>query len=199
MYTKYRKHFLDAFKKSDVFYATFPHHVEIVTHWAEKLCDTHPEADRKAVIIAALFHDIGHFINVNGEDHAVVSEREAIKFLKKEGESDELINKVAHAVRAHRNSDVKPQTIEAKILTFSDSASHITAPDVYLYLAAGKYGKKSALEKIERDYRDLLLFPEEKKKLEGIYVAWKDVVNTFPEDFYPYIRKNEERSKNHNK
>jgi len=188
MYKKYEDHFRKTYEKASVKYKTFPHHVDIVRHWAEKLCDTHPEADREAVVIAALFHDLGHFVDNNGEDHSVYSEIEARKFLKSENAPTELIEKVTKAVRSHRNADVKPESIEEKIVVFADSASHLTVPDVYLYVAAGKYGKKSALEKLDRDYRDLDLFPEEKRDLEKLYFAWRDILNAFPEDFYKYVR-----------
>lgn len=188
MYAKYEQHFNKIYKKSKVRFRTFPHHVEIVRYWAEKLCDKHPEADRDTVIIAALFHDLGHFIGDPDElDHAIVSVKEAEKFLKKEGAPKELICKVTQAIRSHRNSDITPQSIEDKIIVFSDSASHLTSPDVYLYVAAG-YGKLKALEKLERDYRDLALFPNEKKKLETLYVSWKNLIENFSEEFYPFIR-----------
>lgn len=190
MYTKYEKYFQKVYKKSSVKFMTFPVHVDIVRHWVERLCDNHPEADRDVAIVAALFHDLGHFVESKESDHAVVSEIEAIKFLKKQKANEVFIEKVAHAIRAHRNADVRPETIEAKILVFSDSASHLTAPYVYLYVAAG-HGKEYALAKLERDFRDLQLFPKEKKQLQGLYKSWKDVLETFPEDFYPFIREKE--------
>ena len=193
MYSKYEEHFLKIYNRSTVKYRTFPHHVEIVRHWAEKLCDSHPEADRKVVIVAALFHDLGHFVDNHGGDHAVYSELEARKYLKSIKADNDFTDKVAAAIRSHRNADVKPKTIEEKIIVFADSASHITAPDVYLYVAAGKYGKINALEKLERDYRDLGFFPEEKKELKKLYLAWKNIIQIFPEEFYPHIRNVEER------
>jgi len=191
MYDKYEKHFIQIYNQSRVKYKTFPHHVEIVKAWAEKLCGKHPEADRDAVVIAAYFHDLGHFIDHEGQDHAVGSEKEARHFLEKEGASSDLIEKVTQAVRSHRNNDVLPISIEDKILVFSDSASHLVSPDVYLYVAAS-HGREYALSKLDRDYRDLSLFPEEKESLERLYEAWKNVLNSFPEDFYRYIKNIEE-------
>lgn len=188
MYAKYEEHFNKIYKKSKVRFRTFPHHIEIVRYWAEKLCDKYPEADRDAVIIAALFHDLGHFTeNLDEDDHAKISEKEARLFLKNEGASNDVIKKATSAIRSHRNSDVSPKSIEDKIIVFADSASHLTSPDVYLYVASG-YGKSKALEKLERDYRDLALFPEEKKSLENLYSSWKNLIEVFPEEFYLFIR-----------
>ncbi|MEI6266282.1 MAG: HD domain-containing protein [bacterium] len=181
---KYKQHFLKVYGKSEVRYQTFPHHVDIVAKWVEKLCDMHPEADREAALVAAWFHDLGHFID-EGNDHAVTSEKEAIDFLKKDGANSEFVKKVAHAVRAHRNKDVKPDTIEAKIVCCADSASHLTA-DVYMNVLAD-YGKDTVMGKLERDYRDLEDFPGIKKELTPIYLAWKAVIEAFPEDFTKYL------------
>lgn len=187
MYTKYEQHFNQIYEKSSLKFKTFPHHVQIVRYWVEKLCDMYPEADREALIISALFHDLGHFIEDDcSDDHAVSSEKEAEIFLKKEGAPRELIKKVCQAIRCHRNSDVLPKSIEDKIIVFSDSASHLTSPDVYLYVAAS--GREKALEKLERDYRDLGLFPKEKAKLRPLYNSWKMLIKNFPEEFYPFVR-----------
>ena len=189
MYSKYEKHFNKIYKKSKVRYRTFPHHIEIVKHWAEKLCDLHPEADRDAVMIAVFFHDIGHFMNPKNLDHAVVSEKEVLRFLRKKKMPQDSVEKIAHAVRSHRNYDITPKTIEAKIVTFADSASHLTTDDVYINLAA-RYDAQKALDKLDRDFRDLDFFPEQKKELEKLYQGWKTVLNNFPKDFFHYIQDN---------
>ena len=119
----------------------------------------HPEADKEVVIIGSWFHDIGHFTG-NEKDHSVSSEKEARKFLESENFPKEKINKILRVVRSHRNNDVKPETIEAKIVCCADSASHFTA-DVYLW--------EYILGKIDRDYRDLSNFPEIKKELTLLY------------------------------
>ncbi len=183
---KYRQIFQKIYDESNVKFSTFPHHVDIVVYWAEKLCDANPKADREAVIIAALLHDIGHFV---GEDldHAISSEKETRKVLEKEGYEDAFIDKVAHAIRAHRNKDIKPDTIEAKIVCFADSASHLTA-DVYPVVLADR-SKEETLAKIERDYRDLATFPDFQQELQPLYESWKKVIETFPEEFIQFLQK----------
>lgn len=184
MHKKYKEHFLKIYNTSGVNYRTFPHHVDVVAKWTEKLCDLHPEADKDVAMIAAWFHDLGHFTG-DEKDHAVNSEKEARNFLEQEGFPKEKITKVLHAVRAHRNKDVEPETIEAKIVCCADSASHLTA-EVYLNILSDST-KEETLGKLERDYRDLSAFPEIKKELTPLYFAWKGVVESFPEDFVEYI------------
>jgi hypothetical protein len=46
-----------------------------------------------------------------------------------------------------------------------------------MYLEMVKQGKgKKALEKMERDYRDLAIFPEIKKEMEPLYHSWKSLI-----------------------
>jgi HD superfamily phosphohydrolase YqeK len=186
MYDRYKKHFLEVYESSPVKYRTFPHHVDVVAKWADKLCDLHPEADRDVAVIASWFHDLGHFLGEDG-DHAVISEKAAKEFLEQEDLTDEKKQGILHAVRAHRNRDVEPKTIEAKIVCCADSASHLTA-EVYLNVLSDT-SKEVTLGKLERDYRDLSEFPEIKEELTPLYQAWKDVINSFPEDFIKDIPK----------
>jgi HD superfamily phosphohydrolase YqeK len=187
MYDKYRDHFLKMYEHAtDNHRRTFPHHVMVVTKWAEKLCDLYPEADREVAVIASLFHDLGHFID-GDTDHAIKSEIAAKAFLEKEKMPAVKINKILHAVRAHRNKDVKPNTLEAKIVCFADSASHMAA-EVYLNILADN-SKADTLAKIERDYRDLSDFPEVKQELEPLYHAWKNIILSFPDDFIELLPK----------
>lgn len=181
------KHFLKTYKKSKVQYATFPHHIYIVKKWGEKIAKYYPEADLKVITYGALLHDIGHFIDGPGDDHAKRSEIEAKRILINLGADKELIDKVAHVVRSHRNKDIKPETIEAKIIAAADSASHITAFEPYSGIAA-QYGKKTALDKLERDWRDISAIPKLKTELGGLYKAWKVLLDNFPEDFLEYIK-----------
>ena len=186
MIEKYRKHFLNTYKRSKIKYRTFPHHVDIVKKWVEKLCDLYPAADREVVTIASYLHDIGHFIKKD-KDHAISSEKVASSLLKKEKLSEIKINKILHAIRAHRNKDIKPETIEAKIVCCADSASHFTA-EVYLTVLKD-HTKKETLEKMERDFRDLSDFPHIKKELTPLYKSWKKIIEQFPEDFIEFIPK----------
>ena len=188
MFQKYKNHFIKIYKKSKVRYRTFPQHVDIVVKWTEKLCKLNPGVDKEVAIIGAWFHDLGHFIGKE-KDHAVSSEKEALKFLRREKFNEEKIKRILHVVRSHRNRDVKPKTIEAKIVCCADSASHFTS-DAYLIILLDNIDSRDyILGKIDRDYRDISVFPKIKKELTPLYKSWKKLIESFPNDFIKHISK----------
>lgn len=171
-------------------YATFPDHFYFVETAAMKFCDFHPEADREIIKVAIWLHDIGHFVleytgDYNqAEDHAVVSEEMGRKFLEGKNVDSEKINKILHCVRAHRNRDVAPESIEAKIVAAADSASHLIGDGVYTFVLR-RYGKESAMEKLERDFRDMNIIPEATKELHELYENWKNLLENYPDWDWP--------------
>ncbi|MBN1916225.1 HD domain-containing protein [Candidatus Dojkabacteria bacterium] len=156
-----------------------PHHIEKVEGHARELQKMNPTADHAVVHISVLLHDIGAILGDPEADHAVNSEIEARRFLGGISGDKELIETVAHCVRAHRNGDVKPETLEAKILVTADSASHLT-DGIYIELVL-RDGTEKAKEKLERDVRDLGLFPEYEEKMRPLYEAWQNLLDVFPE------------------
>lgn len=156
-------------------------HVQEVEKWADYLCSENKKADREVVMLGVWLHDFGHYPLPCEIDHAIRSELLAKKFLKKEKYSYSKIDKVLHCVRAHRCKDVLPDSIEAKIVACADSASHLTD---HVYMDMSRDDKSfnrdfSAYGKMERDYRDLALFPEIKKKLTPLYRAWKKLIQEY--------------------
>lgn len=156
-------------------------HVQEVENWSKYMLKKHPEINKDVVLISAWLHDIGHYPLSNKTDHAVKGAKIAKKFLLEQGMSTEEIEKIFHCVRSHRCRDILPESSEAKLMAFVDSASHLT-DGVYFDIA--KMGKKrnkteSALNKIERDVRDLSYFPEEKEDLLEIISAWKNLIKTY--------------------
>jgi hypothetical protein len=135
-------------------------------------------ADEEITILSVWLHDIWHYPIPTDIDHATRGEEVTIKFLTECWYDQEKIWKVAHCVRAHRCNDVQPETIEAKIIAFSDSASHMTQADHYLWMAK-RLWSKAVIEKLERDYRDLWHFPELKEKLNPLYLAWKNLLEAY--------------------
>ncbi len=148
-------------------------HVPEAEKWANRLCDLQKEADREVVLLAVWLHDIGHY-PICETDHAVKSEKIAKNFLIAENYPEEKMEKVLHCIRSHRNRDVKPETLEAKIIACIDSASHMTDSMYIGIVRDGRY--EYAKGKIERDYRDLSAFPEIKKELTPLYKAWKELL-----------------------
>jgi hypothetical protein len=108
--------------------------------------------------------------------HAVTSEQEARKFLSKHKYDSNKIEKVAHCVRAHRNKDVKPQTLEAKLTIVADSVSHFT---MCVYIRRLNQGRDE-IAKLERDYADLELLPRIQEQLKPLYGAWKNLIMIYP-------------------
>lgn len=91
------------------------------------------------------------------------------------------VKKVLYCIRSHRCKDVLPQTLEAKIIAFIDSASYLTS---YMYFDMAMSDKAKgeefkAYSKAARDYRDLELFPEVKNELNGLYEAWIKLLNEY--------------------
>ncbi len=78
---------------------------------------------------------------------------------------------MAHCVRSHRNKDVAPESIEAKILTVADSASHMTCITYTDMLIRNPIDV--VMGKLERDRRDIGLLPEGQKYAEDLYQQWK--------------------------
>ncbi len=167
MIEKTRKHFLDAYEKSGN-KVNYPGHVKKVEEISEKMIKEHPEADREILLISVWLHDIGTMIGDRSK-HDVISEKEAKRFLSKEGLDKDKIDKIAHCVRAHRNKDIKPKTIEAKILAVSDAISHLIRGPYMI--VKNKSGREKAVEKLERDYRDLGILPGKKKQYTQLYEA----------------------------
>jgi len=146
-------------------------HVPLVDKQIRNCLIKEPTANELVCLLGGWLHDIGHYPIPTEIDHAVRWEEIARKFLQDNWVEQSVIDQVAHCVRSHRCRDVQPESIEAKIIAFSDSASHMIDT---LYLNMAKEGRiKEAFEKLERDYRDLSLLPELKWDFEGIYESWK--------------------------
>lgn len=176
---KAKLHMLAVSKQGELETSYLPGHIGEVERWARIMLDQHPEADREVALLGVWLHDIGVAIKGGNDDHSVRSEAEARKFLSTLGLSSSKIEKVAHCVRAHRCKDVKPETIEAKIVAAADSASHLT--DYVYILFTQKGDKRLAEEKLERDYRDVKLVDGLQEQLTPLYEAWQKLLAAFPE------------------
>ena len=136
--------------------------------------DNYKELSPLVLFLSIRLHDIGHY-PVDDLDHAVKWENIARKILGEEWVDPDIIERVAHCVRAHRYNDILPQTLEAKMMACIDSASHFTDPVMYAsILGAGKYEYIEG--KIERDYRDIQLFPKIYDKASPFYTIFKMLI-----------------------
>ncbi len=178
---KAKNHFKKSFQQADpdiLLYEDLPTHVKECEKWAKRVLELYPEADKEVVLTSVWLHDIGQAFPPKEKDHAIKSETETLKFLKKQNINKDKANKIAHIARSHRNKDVPPQTTEAKILVAADSASHMTD---YVYIKIIKsQGKKYALSKLERDFRDVSLLPKLKEDILPLYTVWKELIEIYP-------------------
>ena len=174
-----KAHLIDTVKKAGPEYTYLLRHVPQVEKWANKLLDIKPEANREIVTKGVWLHDIGQVIGDKETDHAVNSELETKRFLMEQETAPDIIDQVAHCVRAHRCKDVQPNTIEAKIIAVADSASHMT-DTVYVDMA-NRGDLLGAKEKLERDYRDVKLFPEIMDEITPLYQNWIKLLEVWPD------------------
>lgn len=157
-----------------------PRHLTQVERWARRLLQEYPEALGEVVLASVWIHDVGLLTGPDETDHAINSEVETKKFLPTVGADEDYVSRVAHCVRAHRCRDVQPETIEAKILAVSDSASHMT-DTVYVEMA-NRGEREAALAKLERDLRDVSLFSKLRDEIMPLYQAWKNLLSVYPDN-----------------
>lgn len=154
-----------------------PFHILEVEHFANKLCDAHPEADREVVVLSVWFHDIGRFRGIE-DDHDVYGAEESKKVLSQEGVSEEIIDKVYEACRSHRCDEIKPKEIEAKILATADAMSHFTHgfyPRLLPYLCKDRSYEEARdfiNKKLLRDFNDKISFEEARNEIKDKYEAF---------------------------
>lgn len=173
---KAKDYCLNIIENSDDIY-DLDRHLPEAERWAKKIMQGHLEADQEVVLLIVWLHDVSHYVGDKGTDHAVRSEKMAEEFLKKHKYNPEKMKAVLHGVRSHRCRDVQPETLEAKIFACADSASHMT--DI-CYLDIAQTGRFKYLSgKIERDYRDVSLFPEIQRLLTPLHESWRDLIKNY--------------------
>ncbi len=160
-------------------------HVPEMEKWVKFLAEKYTKADKNILMLSVWLHDIGHYPVTRG-DHAIKSRRIAKRFLNDLKISEELINGVLHCVRSHRVKDVKPKSLEARIIAAADSASHIT-DSMYFKMAKQDLKEKTnfrAYAKIKRDARDIKAFPELHKKLDKLVKKWTELLKIYEKTEY---------------
>ena len=110
-------------------------------------------ADIEVVRKAAELHDIAR----DKPNHAIEGAKMAKELLKKEGYSEEFIEKVAHCIEAHSfSSGVKPRTLEARVLSDADKLDAIGAIGVArTFLYSGEHGR--SIEDTLKHFEEKLL------------------------------------------
>lgn len=181
--TQIRQLVIDEAKKSPYVDPWFlEQHLLEVEKYANVLCDKFPEADRNIVGLGVWFHDIGRLRNID-EGHDIYGAEESSKVLEGKA-SQEVIDRVYEVCRAHGCKDVKPVSVEAKILSTADAMSHFSHG---FYMRLFQYLKdENSFEeikdminkKLERDFNDKIAFDEGREEVRGIYEAMKLILQS---------------------
>lgn len=110
-------------------------------------------ADVEVVRKSAELHDIAR----DKPNHAVESAKIAREILKKQGYSDEFIERVAHCIEAHSfSSGIEPKTLEAKVLSDADKLDAIGAIGVArAFIFSGENGR--SIEETLKHFEEKLL------------------------------------------
>lgn len=126
-------------------------HTLRVAHWAWILADEE-KADVERSVIAALFHDVSHFVSGNYRKHGKKSAEIAVDFMLKAGFPRNLAEEVSYAVSSHVG-EVNPKTVEAKILQDADTLDRFGHFRLLLF---GKTADLSNLEKLRTEIQSFL-------------------------------------------
>ena len=127
-------------------------HVERVVRLARYIAEREG-ADLEVVTVAAELHDIAR----DHPDHAREGAHRARKILEGRGYPPDFIERVCHCIEAHSFSGgVKPQTLEARILSDADKIDAMGAVGIArAFLHSGESGR--TLEETLRHFEEKLL------------------------------------------
>jgi uncharacterized protein len=81
-------------------------HIKRVFMWAQRIADGEAYINKEAVLVAAIFHDIGYAISLDGSKHAEESAIICEKYLKENGYDTEFTSLVSYLVRSHSNKEL---------------------------------------------------------------------------------------------
>ena len=118
-------------------------HTLRVAQWAQQLA-VEEKADVEKCVIAALLHDVSHFVSGDYRKHGIRSAEIARDFLKKKGFPRDFIEDVAYAVESHVGEH-HPRTVEAKILQDADTLDRFGFIRILLF---GKTAELADLKKL---------------------------------------------------
>ena len=159
-------------------YGIWTHHLTSVVQFGRELAAV-TGAEGEIVELAALLHDYAGIRDVRLEpDHHLHGAALAGDLLSALGYPAEQTERVAACILTHRASQnlepqLKPQSLEARVVASADAAAHILQVPSLLYLAYVRKGlgidegAAWVRGKLERSYQKLM--PEAKTLIEGRY------------------------------
>lgn len=130
-------------------------HTLRVAHWAWILA-REEKADIERTMIAALFHDVSHFVSKDYRKHGEKSAEIAMDFMQKAGFPKDFAEDVSYAVRSHVG-ERSPKTVHAKILQDADTLDRFGHFRILLF---GKTADLSNLEKLKAELQSFLEYLE---------------------------------------
>ena len=126
-----------------------------VAHWAWILA-REEKADIERNVIAALFHDVSHFVSEDYRKHGEKSAEIAMDFMQKAGVPKDFADDVSYAVKSHVG-ERNPKTVHAKILQDADTLDRFGHFRILLF---GKTADLSNLEKLRTEIQSFLGYLE---------------------------------------
>ncbi|NMB57167.1 HD domain-containing protein [Candidatus Beckwithbacteria bacterium] len=156
----------------------YSEHLLVVQKFALWLCKIYPTTNKDAVLLAVWLHDISRADGVD-ENHDQKGAQIARKILQENNFDNDFIDLIVKTCESHSCKKVKPESLEAKILATADAMSHFEN-GFYLRIYKNwnlKYedALDKLYQKIERDYKQKLFFPEAIKKIKPMYEAWQKI------------------------
>lgn len=134
-------------------------HTLRVAQWAVKLA-IEEKANVRTCAVAALFHDVSHFVSEDYGKHGIKSGEIAGEFLSKKGYLKSFIENVVYAVESHV-AEPNPKTAEAKILQDSDTLDRFGYIRILLL---GKTAELTNLENLKQKIRSSLGYLDKLEK-----------------------------------
>jgi putative nucleotidyltransferase with HDIG domain len=126
-------------------------HTLRVTHWAWILAKEE-KADVERSVVAALFHDVSHFVSEDYRKHGERSAEIAMDFMLNAGFPKDFAENVSYAVSSHVG-EMNPKTAEAKILQDADTLDRFGHFRILLF---GKTADLSNLGKLKTELQSFL-------------------------------------------
>ncbi len=166
-------------------------HIERVLNLSVQI-GTALNANLLIIKIAALLHDVGriHEKKNDAKNHAEISAEMAEKFLQKTNFDINLddIENILHSIRAHSfSNNIKPKTLEAKILSDADKLDALGAIGLYRTIIYSFKLKNGGIEKVIEHLENKIL-----KLKDGLYLEGSKQIaeerSKIIVDFYDKIR-----------
>lgn len=149
------------------------YHLEIAERLATELCDLHKEADRNLVTALVWFHDYGKIIDFPHE-HQATQDKGLSKLLEL-GFEHAFAREVIQGIKLiDEKTDLPNSSIEVRIASSADGASHLIGPFYLLYwrehpdMSIGDLILENR-RKLEIDWDKKIVLPEVKKAFKDRY------------------------------